>query len=100
MAASELRRLQLAHRLASLGVERAEAILAGDARSLEEVDVRYAKAAVDAAQVEVEQAREANRRHPGTVPASELRRMELVLELALLDAQRAEAVLAGDDEAL
>ena len=41
------------------------------------ISVDYARAAYKVAAVEVEQALEANRRHPGTVTASELRRMQL-----------------------
>ena len=48
------------------------------------ISVQYAEAAHKVAMVEVEQAKEANRRHPGTVPATELRRMQLAQKQAEL----------------
>jgi multidrug resistance efflux pump len=98
--ASELWRKELRLQQARLQLQEAKAVLAGDEQALKEVDIRYAKAAADVAQAEVELSREANRRYPGTVPPGELNRKVLTLQLALLDVERAEAVLAGDEQAL
>jgi macrolide-specific efflux system membrane fusion protein len=54
------------------------------------ISVRYAQAAHKVATVEVEQAKEANRRHPGTVPATELRRMQLAQKQAELQIEQSE----------
>ena len=52
------------------------------------ISVQYAEAAHKVATVEVEQAKEANRRHPGTVPATELRRMQLAQKQAGLQIEQ------------
>jgi multidrug resistance efflux pump len=53
-----------------------------------QISVDYARAAHKVATVEFEQAKEANRRHPGTVPASELRRMQLEQKRAELQIEQ------------
>jgi multidrug efflux pump subunit AcrA (membrane-fusion protein) len=54
------------------------------------ISVDYAKAAHKVATVEFEQGLEANRRHPGTVPASELRRMQLSQRQAELQIEQSQ----------
>jgi hypothetical protein len=44
--------------------------------------VRYLQLLVQLAQVELEKALEANKQAPGSVPASEIRRLEIMVQLA------------------
>ncbi len=54
------------------------------------ISVQYAEAAHKVATAEVEQAKEANRRHAGTVPAAELRRMKLNQKQAELQIEQSQ----------
>jgi len=55
-----------------------------------DIDVRYAKAAAEVAKAEVAAAHDANSRVPGTVPNSEVRRLQLARERAELGIEQAE----------
>ncbi len=62
----------------------------------DEVPLRYAQAAAEVARAELQQAQEANRRHPGTVPPRDMRQLGLALEQARRDVEQAE--VAADDK--
>lgn len=58
------------------------------ARANDDIEVRYAEAAFQVAQTEYRAALEVNRKVPGTVPQSEIRRLELTQHRARLQIQR------------
>jgi len=55
-----------------------------------DINVRYAKASADVARAEYEQAIEANRKVPGTVPMAEVRRLQLKWRETVLSIEQAE----------
>lgn len=59
-------------------------------RATNDVNVRFAKAAADLAEVEYRQATDANRRRPDTIPQSEIRRLQLAWQRAQFAVEQAE----------
>jgi membrane fusion protein (multidrug efflux system) len=55
-----------------------------------DINVRYSKASADVSKAEYDQAIEANRRLPGTVPQAEVRRLQLKWREAVLSIEQAE----------
>ena len=62
---------------------------AAQKRASNDIDVRYAQAASEVAKAEVSAARDANRRVAGTVPDSEIRRLQLAEQRSLLGIEQA-----------
>ena len=60
-----------------------------------DIDIRYARAAAEVAKAEVLSAQDANRKVPNTVPASEVRRLILARERAVLGIEQAEFQFAA-----
>lgn len=66
------------------------ALQSADQQAKEDIEIRYAAAARDVAQVDLEQDKKANQVQPGAIPAIEIRRKTLDLNRATLQIEKAQ----------